>query len=435
MKLMKKIVALLMTALVISACLVACSSKTGKAMMTLEKAELSENVFSLYLSRMKGSLCSSYVYGSDALKDAFWDTKWDASGKTYNEHYTDLVLESAKNTLAALHVFEEKKLELPDSYLEEIDAEIEALMEQDAGGSRVEFDSILGEYGASYDVLREAYVIEAKVNYLMDTLLGEDGSLMGKEWINDYYEENYARFKQIFLYTSAYVYETDEDGQEIYYTSKGKIAYDTSATPKTDGSGNAVKDANGDQVYVNADGKVAYDITKGTRKQVTDAKGNPTRENLKGEELNAVIDESKAIYRQLMTGDTIGFEAMIGEYNEDKAMETYPNGYYMTAETEYDSPEVVAKLFEMEVGEVAWVRSEYGVHIIMRYELEEDGYDLKTNEDFFVNRNTGVYLFMTELKNLWMNEYLEPYKEKIEILDETVFEKVNIKNVGANFYY
>ena len=39
-------------------------------------------------------------------------------------------------------------------------------------------------------------------------------------------------------------------------------------------------------------------------------------------------------------------------------------------------PEVVKALFELKEGEIAWVRSEFGVHIIMRYELEENGYDL-----------------------------------------------------------
>ncbi|MBE6593826.1 MAG: hypothetical protein E7642_07545 [Ruminococcaceae bacterium] len=432
---MKKIVALLMAMLVFAACLAGCASKTGTPMMTLKKTELTENVFSLYLSRTKGTLCSAYVYGADALNDTFWDTKWDAEGKTYNEHYTDLVLQSAKNTLAALHVFEEKKLKLPKSTLEEIDKDLEELMEQDAGGSRAEFDSILAEYGANYDVLREAYVIEAKVNYLMDTLLGADGSLMGKEWINEYYEENYARFKQVFFYTSKLVYETDEDGQEIYYTSSGKIAYDTSAKPKTNAAGEAVKDANGDPIYLREDGKVAYDITKGVRRQKKDADGNPLREDLKGEELQAVLNQSKTLYQETMAGDTVGFEELIEEYNEDEAMAKYPNGYYMTADTRYDSPEVVKKLFEIQVGEVAWVRSDYGVHIIMRYELEKDGYDLETNQDFFKNRTTGTYLFLNELKNLWMNEYLEPYKKEIEILDEAVFDRINIKNVGANFYY
>jgi hypothetical protein len=432
---MKKFLALGLAFLMLSVALAGCASKTGTPMMALEKTELSENVFALYLSRMKGTLCSSYVYGSEALKDSFWDTKWDSNGKTYNEHYTAQVLESAKRTLAALHVFEEKKLKLPESTLAEIDKELADLMEQDAGGSRVEFDSILGEYGANYDVLREVYLIEAKVKMVTDTLLGADGSLMGEEWINDYYEENYARFKQIFLYTSEYVFEKDADQQEIYYTESGRIAYDTTATPKVDALGNAVKDTKGDQIYVNADGKVAYDITKGTRKHVTDEKKNPIRKDLTGDALNAVLETSKTLYNQLMEGDAIGFEEMIKKHNEDEAMTKYPNGYYMTERTEYDSPEVVDKLFDMEEGEIAWVRSAFGVHIIMRYELEEKGYAMETNQGFFVNRNTGVYLFMPELKNLWMGDYLAPYMEKIEILDESVFDRVNIKNAGVNFYY
>ena len=435
MKLTKKILAFVMAMIVITACFVGCASKTGKTMMKLEKTEFSENVFMLYLSRMKGNLCRGSIYGSAALKDSFWDSKWDASGKTYNEYYTEQVLENAKNTLAALYLFEQNKMKLPQETLDAIDAELADLIDRDANGSRSEFDALLADYGANYNVLRESYIIEAKVNYLMNDLLGEDGSLIGKEWLNDYYEENYVRFKQIFFYTSAIQYETDEDGRDIYYTSGGKIAYDTEQKVKYDEDGLAVRDANGDKVYVNEDGTVAYDITKGLRRQIKDSDGNAVREDLQGDALDVVINRSKEVYAKLMEGDTIGFEALLKEYNEDEAMSTYPNGYYMTEDTQYDSPEVVKKLFEMEDGEIAWVRSEYGVHVIMRYELEADGYSLDTNEDFFKDRTTGQYLFMSQLKNLWMNEYLAPYKEKIQILDETIFDEINIKSVEANFYY
>ena len=429
MKWMKKLLALAMAMLVMAACLVGCASKAGKPMMKLEKTEFSENVFSLYLSRMKGNLCRAAIYGSAGLKDAFWDSKWDTSGKTYNEYYTEQVLENAKNTLAALYLFDQNKMKLPEETLNEIDENLADLMERDAHGSRSEFDALLSDYGANYDVLREAYIIEAKVAYLMDDLLGEDGSLLGEEWLNDYYEDNYVRFKQIFFYTSAIQYDTDEDGQDIYYTSNGRIAYDTTKTDSGE------KDANGDTIYVKDDGTVAYDVTKGARKQRKGADDKPIREDLKDEKLNEVLDRSKAVYGQLMEGDTIGFEELLKEYNEDEAMTTYPNGYYMTEDTRYDSPEVVKKLFDMENGEIAWVRSEFGVHIIMRYELETDGYKLESNEDFFKDRTTGRYLFLDQVKSLWFNEYLTPYKEKIRILDESIFDEINIKSVEANFYY
>jgi hypothetical protein len=115
-------------------------------------------------------------------------------------------------------------------------------------------------------------------------------------------------------------------------------------------------------------------------------------------------------------------------------MEKYPGGYYMTPTTSYDSPEVVKKLFEMKVGDVAQVSSQYGIHIFMRYELEEGGYKKEENSDFFVSTANGGYVFMNDLKNYLMTEYLKPFKEKI-LLDETVFSQADMKSVGANYYY
>ena len=293
----KKILAVVMALLMLGACLTGCASKTGKAMLKLDGTELSENVFLLYLSRMKGSLCSSYLYGSEAKTAAFWDKYMDTTGKTYNEYYTQKVLESAKNTLAALYAFDEKKLKLPDSYMEDIDARLAELMEQDANGSKTEFDMILSEFGASYEVLREAYIIEAKVKYLTDTMLGTNGELIGKELIDGYYQENYARFKQIFLYTYT-VYKTDANGDEIYYLSDGRIAYDTSATPKLDFAGSAVTDENGDAVYVTEDGRIAYDITKGVRNENRDQQGNLVKTSLSGASLDATLQRAEEMLRE-----------------------------------------------------------------------------------------------------------------------------------------
>lgn len=430
----KQTLALALALLVIAASLVGCASKTGKAMLELDGTKLSENVFQLYLSRLKGSLCSSYLYGAEARTDAFWDKYMDTTGQTYNEYYTQMVLESAKNTLAALYVFDQQKMKLPDSYLEEIDAELNSLMEQDANGSKTEFDQLLSAYGASYDVLREARIIEAKVEYLTDTMVGANGEKLGVELIDEYYQNNYARFKQIFLYTYT-VYKTDANGDEAYYLPSGKIAYDTAATAKLDAGGQPVKDENGDTVYVKENGRIAYDITKGVRKENYDSEGKLVQTQFSGAALEEILQKANGIYNALEAEDTVGFEAQLKANNEDTGMDKYTDGYYLTASTDFMSAEVVKKLFELEVGQVAKVRSEYGVHIIMRYELQDKGYDQKTTEDFFISTSTGTYVFMETLKKQWMNDYLSQYTDKIRILDESIFEEVNIKNVGVNFYY
>ena len=171
-KLMKKVWAKALAILLCIAALVSvvgCSAK-GKPYMELDGTEMTVNMYQLYLSRMKGTLASGYVYGEDALKDSFWDTIMNADGTTYNKHFSSMVLDNTKNYLAALHVFEELGLKLPKSYLDEIDQKLADFIEVDADGSKNTFNSILAKYGVNYKILREAYIIEAKIAYLNDQL-------------------------------------------------------------------------------------------------------------------------------------------------------------------------------------------------------------------------------------------------------------------------
>ena len=158
----KRIIALVLTILMTVACFAGCSSK-GKTLMKIEDTEISVNLYMLYLSRLKGILCSSYAFGSDALADSFWDTVMSKEGMTYNTYYTDSILENTKTYLAAMYECELRGLELPDETLDEIDARINEFIENDAGGSKTTFNSMLAAYGVNYNLLREAYIIEEKI--------------------------------------------------------------------------------------------------------------------------------------------------------------------------------------------------------------------------------------------------------------------------------
>ena len=103
MKVLKRLLVLAVVGAILITSLVGCSS-TGKKMMEIADSEMTGNLFMLLMSRTKGNLAASL--GTQVLKDSFWDTIMDAqTGKTYNDHYTDLVLSSAKNYLASLYLF------------------------------------------------------------------------------------------------------------------------------------------------------------------------------------------------------------------------------------------------------------------------------------------------------------------------------------------
>ena len=430
----KKIFILTLACVMILTSMVGCSSR-GKTMIELGDSEISVNLYMLLLSRMKGKLASAYSFGEKALYDSFWDTVMDAStGQTYNDYYTNMVLENAKTYIAALYLFDDLGLKLPDSYMDEIDKELDDLVTNDGDGSKSAFNALISSYGANYTVLRDAYIMEAKISYLKDHLFGASGSLISDSLIEEYYQETYVRFRHIFFFTTKPVYDADENGDTIYFTSAGKIAYDKEKGHKKEENGKFVTDKNGDMIFYLDDGRIAYDSKNGVPNPVLDSSGNVMTTKLTADELIKLSDKTQLIMEgEAKEGDYKLFDALVEKYTEDEGMTKYPNGYYLTATSNYDSPEVVEALFEMEEGEIRRVDSQYGIHIVMKYELDEGGYADEKNTDFF-RTSEGSLAFMSTLKNILLEEYVEKYKANI-VIDEELLKSVSMKTVGANYNY
>lgn len=435
----KRIIALLLALMLVLVSMVGCASK-GQKLMELDGEEMSVNIFQLYLSRMKGMLCTTTYYGNSATQASFWDTWKDAATwTTYNQHYTNAVLESVKGSLAAVALFEKEGLKLPNSVIDEIDEEMKRLVDEEADGSKTTLNAILKSYGVNYEMLREAYIIEAKIEYLEKYLFGENGSKVGADIIDSYYKENYARFKQVFLFTFEYVYDTDVNGDHVYYKDDGKISYDTDkGEPKKTDNGGYVLDAKGDRVYYYTDesGKerIAYKKTGASRNLVTDSSGNAITRPYNDTEIEILTEEANDILAQCKKGDTVSFDALVTKYSEDKGLKDYPDGYYVTKDTVYEVPKVIEELFGMEVGDYKMLKSDYGIHIFMRYDIEDGAYADEDYDDIFIDMKTGTYVFMDELVAKLLSDYLEPYKARI-VVDEKVLATADIKRAGINFYY
>ena len=431
----KKIFILTLACVMILTSVVGCSSR-GKTMIELGDSEISVNLFMLLLSRMKGKLASAYSFGEKALYDSFWDTVMDAStGQTYNDYYTDMVLNNAKTYIAALHLFDDLGLKLPDSYMDTIDKEMDDLLENDGDGSKSALNSLLAPYGANYTVLRDAFIMEAKISYLKDHLFGANGSLIADSLIEEYYQETYVKFRHIFFFTTKPVYDEDANGDTIYFTEDGKIAYDKEKGHKKEEDGKFVTDKNGDMIFYKDDGRIAYDSKNGYPNPVLDASGNVVTTKLTADELIRLSDKAQLIMEdEAKEGDYKLFDALVEKYTEDEGMTKYPNGYYLTATSNYDEPKVVEALFEMEEGEIRIVLDgTYGIHIVMKYELDEGGYADEKNADFF-RTSDGSLAFMSTLKNIMLEQYVEKYKADI-VVDEKLLSSVSMKTVGANYNY
>ena len=202
--------------------------------------------------------------------------------------------------------------------------------------------------------------------------------------------------------------------------------------------GNSVTDKNGDRIYVYTDDKgkqrIAYDRVKGEREILVDDDGNSVTVDLEGDELKLIIDKANGILEKVKTDDTIGFDMLVEEYNEEDGSEKFPDGYYVTETTQYASPEVIEELFKLKVGEYKMVKSQYGLHIIMRYELEDAVYTREDYKDLFIANSTGTYIFMNDLISKLLADYVASYKEKITV-DETLLDGLDMKSVGVNFNY
>ena len=432
-----RIATLVLSLLIIVGSVCSCTS-TGKTLLKYEDTELSENIYMLFLSRLKGSMSRADNYSTDALTNAFWEQIVSNSGMTREDQYKEKLLDECKMYTAALYLFDELDLKLPDSYIKEIDKSLEDLIENDADGSKTAFNSTLSNYGANYDVLREAYIIEAKLAYLNEYLYGANGSKIGNEIINEYYKANYVRFKHVFFYTFDIIYETDSDGKDIYYTSAndGRIAYDTSAQKRRDNDGKEVKDKKGDVIYENEDGTIAYDKKNGVRMPKYDEKGYVITRKFTQQELIEVNDHATLLMEELEGHEknyTL-FDSYVEKYSEDEGSLDYAGGFYMTADSNYESPEVLEAVLKMETGEIRKVTSDYGIHIVMKYELEENGFGLTENSDFFINTKTGAYVFINDIMTVLLNERLKPYVEKIEV-DKARYDSISIKDLAPNYYY
>ena len=397
---LKRYIALLLALVLVMAAVCGCAAK-GKTLLKIEKEKITVNTFYLFLSRMKGYLSTANAYGENVNSDSFWDTLMNTDGTTYDAYYTDKILDNVKTYAAALHLFRERGLKLPKETTKAIDEELQEIIDNEWNGSKTEFNAKLSQYGANYDVLREAMIIEAKIEYLRNDLFGASGEKIGTQLKEDYYQENYRRFKHLFFYTYHFVTETGDDG---------------------------------------------------TEKILTDSYGNPKTEPMTETEIQLVIDRVSEAYGKAVAegspsfldawkngktafGDAGKFDALLSEkddngkllYNEDKGMDLYPNGLYIKADSDYDFAEVRDAVFQMGEGEIRVIRSEHGFHIVMRYENNVGAYADTANADCFAN-------FINELEDKLLTDYLRNYKELVEV-DEKAYKGISMKDVEPNLHY
>lgn len=414
--------------------LTACADK-GEPLLELEKNSISVNQFQFLLSRVKGSL--GYA-GYSVDSDDFWDMIVDSDGTTYDEYFRQTALNDARRYLAALAIFEERGLVLPDSYIKAIDEDIDGFI-RDAG-SKSTLNSLLSAYGVNVDMLRDLYIIEAKYEYVQTSIYGVDGSKVSAQVRLEYLNEYAVCFRQVLIRAFDYVYETDLNGDEIYYLANennakvNNIAYDTAAgSPRLDEYGKTIVDKNGDTVYYLSNGKIAYDKEKGLRAISYDKDGNPKTVAYSAEELAEHKAAAEEIIASVAPGDYAAFEALLDEYmvSNDDAFVTEDSFYflYTTGDNSYDYLNDIADaLADKENGELAMISSEYGYNVVMKYPMPEDAATNTAYEEWFSDLTDRV------VAKLFHNA-CAPYMEKVTVNSDAFAAVPSMKEIGKNYYY
>ena len=318
----KRLIALALCILVLITSFISCESADERTpIMTCGNYSIDENDITYYLATYKGKFAKMYSDFDDS--EDFYSSPVDEDGATMEDYLFDTTVDSVKMTLAGCALFDEYELSLADSIYDAVDEYIDALLEDYMGGDEEAFDKALAGYGIDKEALREIYLRDERVAALLDFLLDSGEITVTDAERTEYLAENYVRVRHIYVNTK-YKYSTDEDGYLIY--SENGYAQTEPLSPEELEKKNALMSA---------------------------------------------IDESIA-----GGGD---FEEIYEGLSEDKL---YPNGYYFKLTTDF-IPEVVDAAFSLEVGEWMKVESDYGVHYVMRLEMDDRPWANDANSDFF----------------------------------------------------
>lgn len=413
--------------------LAGCANTKGDAILQCEKQSISSAFYEFMLSRMKGELARDKQDVSAG--SAFWEQIVESTGQTREEYYNDLVLERCKNYLAAAVLFDREGMELTDAELASIDEEIAFYVEYDGKGEQEKLDAILSKYGADVEQLREIYVIEAKYRKLMARLYGVDGSQIADTVKQEYYEQNYYRFKQILVSNFYYEYQKDIYGLTIYFDPEtSKPIYDTqNGSVKYDADGARLKDKFGVEIYFGSDGKPLYNTQKGYPTPTLDDNGEAIVYKYSDAEMAERELLAENLMNSLTEGNFAAFEAEMPEWEIYSGADAYyADGYYLSR-IESDGYgkymlDILSSLEGMDVGDIKCIESEYGYHIVMKYELDEGKFGDGEYAEWFEGFNTALQnkLFLDKCKSIF---------EKIDLNDENLEKARSITEIGTNYNY
>ena len=309
-----------------------------------DKYVITQNMYKYWLAYYKTRfyvIMQQYgIISESTYTEDFWAQIIEGD-ETYGDRVFNHVNTLINDMLVSAALYDEFKLGSDTNTKKTLENTVQSFVDSDikAAGSRADLNKQLGQFGLNIDELKKIYEFEAKELIVEDHLFGEKG----KEPVTDaereeYYQNTYHRIKYVLL--DPYKKQvTDENGYPVMDTSTGYY--------KT------------------------VDLTE--------------------EEQAEVRSLAESIRANAAAG--ADFEALIAEYNQDSAMNTYIDGYFFKADDAYDVT-FLSDVISMKVGEVKISESPYGLLIIKKYPLEKGLWQNSISASFFTDLDSDI----TEIK-------------------------------------
>ncbi len=432
-----RITAITLTLLMLCIPLAACANM-GTPLLTL-KADgktytYSVNLYELQLATVKGQLAVNQVtiQGVKPTESAFWDKKdtFDGTLQSIDNYYCERILSECRYIVVALCLFDRYGLSVSEAEQEAIDEYIEEFILTDGDGSENKLNSVLADYSVNVDMLREHYLNATKVSAVQDYLYDQLGNNIKTEYLNN----NYLHFDQLFLANFDYVYETDENGDDIYYDEDGVTVlykktdyYDVSET--------------GVKIYYTNENKtkISYDTETGLRnyKLTEDGKSYETV-SMTEEEYAALEVRAELLYGRAQGLSTAEFALMVDAETDG---DEFTDGYYLQKGIDYSDygesyaylDEIMQKLEKAEYGDIVMVESASGFHIVMKQKPTEKAWENSVNDTWF--SSTMGEGFEDALTQIAFEDAASDLYKLIETDTAVLEAALNMKAVKPNYYY
>ena len=142
------------------------------------------------------------------------------------------------------------------------------------------------------------------------------------------------------------------------------------------------------------------------------------------------IEEQKALAEDLELRVAAGedFDALVVQYSEDTGMQHFADGYYINSACTFLPSEVVSAVISMNVGDIKTVESDYGIHIVKRYELLDGAYN---------DAEYAAYMFgdlEATVNSIKLQELLGQYTNLV-VINEEIVADYPLAKCTPNFYY